>query len=286
MMDERYADLHIHTTYSDGLSSPASVVQRAVDLGLRAIAITDHDSVGAIEPALVAARGTDVEVIPGVELSVTIDDEDVHILGYLIDCRHTGLLELLHRFASARLERARKIVAKLDTLGAPLEIDRVLELAGRGTVGRPHIADALVESGWARTFDDAFLRFIGYHAPAYVGKPRLDPALAFRLLRDAGGLSVLAHPGVEGRERFLPQLKEADLDGIEVWHTQHDRRTVARLSERAREMGLLMTGGSDCHGERRSEPLIGTVKVPYSVVGEMKQRRRDKGLTELGDENR
>jgi predicted metal-dependent phosphoesterase TrpH len=165
------------------------------------------------------------------------------------------------------------MVEKLKGMGVSLKIDEIKARAGSGSVGRPHIAEVLVENGYVRDSGEAFVRFIGYHSPAYVPKMEMSPREAFDLVKSVGGISVLAHPGTFGRDDLIPEFAEQGLEGVEVWHSKHDTATSKRLVRIAQRYGLLMTGGSDCHGDRQNGPLLGTVRVPYKVLEALKSAR-------------
>jgi len=266
------ADLHIHSHYSDGTFSPEAIVEVAKNYGLRAISIADHDAVeGVLEAEEVASR-RGVEVIPGVELSSMLDGLDIHILGYFADVRNRKLSDYLAAFRRSRQERALRMVEKLCGLGVDVELGLVLEKAGRGSIGRPHIADAMVEAGAVSTIAEAFSRYIGYDGPAYVEKYYIDTRDAVTLIRSAGGIPVLAHPGTYERDGLLMELLEAGIEGIEVMYPRHTEQQRADYREFARTHGLVVTGGSDCHGDRRGDPLIGKYTIPYALVHDMCRR--------------
>lgn len=275
-------DLHVHTDASDGFYPPARVVERAAELGLAAVAITDHDTVAAVAPAAEAAgvRGgaRPVAVIPGVELSTVWpgDSSEVHILGYVIDPHHPRLLERLEKFRRTRLERAEAILDRLRRLNMPLD-GAVAEDPGPGrSIGRPHIARAMVAAGYANSIGQAFDFYLGRGRPAYVPSPKPSTAEGVETIRDAGGAAVLAHPGLLPADPvesgLLEHLMEAGLHGIEVHHTRHTPAAAARFAETARRHRLIPTGGSDCHGTGpggRGE-LLGTVTVAAHIVQRLK----------------
>ena len=268
-------DLHVHTFYSDGTFSPAEVVERAEALGLAAVGIADHDSTLGIPEALARAADLSVEVVPAVELSYTAHGLDIHVLGYFIDYTHLGCLHTLARIREERFKRAVEMVKRLERMGVNLSMDDVKARAGKGAVGRPHIAEVMVNDGYVRSAGEAFVRYIGYHSPAYVPKMEMSPREAFDLIRSVGGISVLAHPGTIAGDEVIHELIAEGLEGIEVWHSKHDASTAARLREIATGHGLVVTGGSDCHGCRQDGPLIGTVKVPYLVLEDLKRAREN-----------
>ncbi len=272
-MQKDYIDLHVHTTCSDGTYTPTEAVEQAAALRFKALGIADHDSTMGISEAVEAANELEVEIVPAVELSCTAYDLDIHVLGYYIDYRDAGFLKTLETIRKERFRRAAKMVEKLKDLGVYLKIDQVKARAGGGSVGRPHIAEVLVANGYVRDSGEAFVRYIGYHSPAYVPKMEMSPREAFDLVKSVGGISVLAHPGTFGRDDLIPEFVEQGLEGIEVWHSKHDAATSKRLAQTAQYYGLLMTGGSDCHGERQDGPLLGTVKVPYKVLDALKSAR-------------
>ena len=246
------ADLHLHTHYSDGRMSPAGLVAKALYHRLDALSITDHDTVDAYPEAAEAARKRGIRLIPGVELSTVVDGHSVHVLAYGFDLGHAGLRAYLDRFKAARVARARSITDRLRTLGAPVALDDVLRIAGRGTVGRPHIARALIEARYARSLPDAFDRFLGDGAPAYLSKLDAAPEEAIATIHQAGGLAVLAHPGWVDEDVF-DRLLAAGLDGVEVVHPSHNAPLRAHWARIAEQHGLLGTGGSDYHGMRPVE---------------------------------
>jgi len=265
-------DLHVHTTASDGLATPGDVVRAALDLGLRVISITDHDSVEGVDEALETARGTALEVIPGVELSVQAEDgSDTHLLGYLIDHRDRVLLGSLERLREARLERANAMVAALSEAGHPIDIEGVLEHAGKGAVGRVHVARALVNAGSVDTIEEAFARLIGRGGPFYVAKAFFSAYEALALIHGAGGVAVLAHPGVSGETPLIP-LVDAGLDGIEVYHAEHTVSQRAHFAALARRFGLVATGGSDFHGPGMRSAVLGSGACPDGAVEELRRR--------------
>lgn len=274
-MHRRYIDLHIHTTYSDGTFTPVQVVEKAAAAGLVAVGIADHDSTLGIEEAMSAAAGKEIEVVPAVELSCTAHELDIHVLGYFVDYNDAALLEVLSRIREERFERAVKMVKKLKGMGVDLSMADVEHLAGGGAVGRPHIAEVLLKNGYVNNFGEAFVRYIGYHSPAYVPKMEMSPGEAFGLVKSVGGIPVFAHPGTVGRDEIIPEFVKQGLEGIEVWHSKHDPSTARRLAKIARSYGLLMTGGSDCHGERQDGPLLGKVKIPYRILEELKSAREN-----------
>ena len=265
-------DLHLHTTASDGRLSPEEVVKLAVERGLMAIAITDHDSVEGIAAAMKAAEASpSLKVIPGVEFNTDVPDGEVHILGYFIDCESQELHQALRRLRRGRRKRARRMIAKLAELGIDVDWERVEELAAGGSMGRPHIAQAMLEQGHISSLQEAFNRYIGRRGPAYVEREKLTPVEAVEMVVRAKGLPVLAHPaGIDGLEELLGQLKAAGLVGLEAYYDGYNRRIINELMDIAKRHGLIISGGSDFHGFGGSkEKPIGGVNIPSHCVEQL-----------------
>lgn len=275
-MKKDYVDLHVHTNASDGLFTPSDVVENSLKLELGAIAITDHDTVdGYVE----ASRMVDekvMEVVPGVELSSNYKGADVHILGYYIDYQNPEFVKKILKFRQYRYERGEDMVARLNELGLNLSMDTVKTIAGKSSLGRPHVADALLREEFVQTYDEAFARYIGYHAPAYVPKKILTSPQAIDLIHLIRGVAVMAHPGTLRHDEFIPDLVEMGIDGIEAYHSQHKRNDTTRYKNMAGKLGIIYTGGSDCHGPRKGKSLIGTQRVPYSVLVKLKKVKESK----------
>jgi len=244
------ADLHIHSTASDGAQSPAEIVREAAAAGLGAISIVDHDTVDGLSEAEESAEHASVHCVPGVEINTDFGKTEIHIIGYYIDADNRALREGLQRLRERRLERAAKIVSRLQELGVPVKLERVLEIAGRGSVGRPHIAHAICETGRTDGMNSAFGKYLVRGAPAFVPRARMAPPEAIGLIVGAGGVACLAHPGKIGSDLIVSQLLKAGLQAMEIYHTDHSTDVCRRYSRLAREYGLIETGGSDSHGMR------------------------------------
>ena len=267
------ADLHTHTICSDGALSPYELVKKAKAQGLSIISISDHDSVAAIPDALEFGKEFGVEVIYGVELSANFEDKEVHILGYFVDYKSQRLLDYLTFFRHERIKRAERIVAKLNSLQVPLRIESVMEHAGTGSVGRPHIAAAMVDEGHTKSYQESFDRYIGNGGPAYERKFQFSPAEAVQLIASSGGLSFLAHPGRYTTDGMLQHLIKAGIDGIEVIHPSHSPEHVAHYRGVASEYYLLESGGSDFHGGKKNDDgSFGSFFVDENKVDTMKRR--------------
>lgn len=274
-------DLHCHTTASDGALTPTQLVERAAKLALQVIAVTDHDSTEGVAEALAAGRRCAVEVIPGVEINTDVPGAEAHVLGYYVNPADPTLCSELARLRDGRVGRARRMAEKLAEMGAAVRFERILELAGEGAVGRPHVAQALLEAGHVTSFDQAFERYIGRNSPAYVERTKFTPAQACALIRRAGGLPVLAHPVFFDRygaikapfdlDAMLPELVGAGLIGLEVYYPGYDAVTIEYLMAVARRFGLLYTGGTDFHGIRATEPDLGGVYVPMKAVRRLRE---------------
>lgn len=263
------ADLHTHSTASDGTLAPADLVTQASRRGLTILALTDHDTTAGLAEAIVAGEAHGVRVIPGIELSTDVSAGEIHVLGYGIDPASTTLQAALERYRAARLERAARIVARLRELGIHLPEGSVQASASDASLGRPHIARALVAAGHVQTVSEAFDRYLGNDKPAYIASERKPtPAEAIALIRSVGGLPVHAHPFTSNEfPNSLPGMIEAGLAGIEVYYAEytHDRREA--LARIAAEHGLLATGGSDYHGEQFKERrALGSVDLPSEVL--------------------
>ncbi|HIE17532.1 MAG TPA: PHP domain-containing protein [Dehalococcoidia bacterium] len=259
------ADLHLHTTASDGRLEPAEIVSLAVKVGLDVIAVTDHDTVDGIAPALAAAEAfPSLTVIPGVEINTDVERGEVHVLGYFIQYTDHKLAVILRKLRSSRRERARKMVAKLDRLGMNIDWQRVCELAQGGSICRPHIAQALLEGGYVSSEKEAFEKYIGHGGPAYVERYKLLPVEAVKLIMEARGLAVLAHPAdIDNLSELIPELKAAGLAGIEVYYRDYAPEVSNGLLKIAEQFSLIPTGGSDYHAfDDGSEVMIGEVLTP------------------------
>lgn len=241
------ADLHIHSLHSDGLLSPCEIVDRAADRRLTAIAITDHDTVAGVASLLTAA-GNRLEAIPAVEMSSTLGRFDIHLLGYYIDHQNDELQSYLEDYRRFRAARARRIIEHLSSDGIILDFDRVCEQAHHGSLGRPHIAEALRQQGYVHSISEAFARFLGGDAPYYEPKMDIPPRRIIEIIRHCHGLPVIAHPAGLLSTGLIYQLIRDGAEGIEVWHPEHNRRQEQEIYELAIKNGLLMTGGSDYHG--------------------------------------
>ena len=267
-------DLHLHTTASDGRLSPTELVRLAADQGLKQISISDHDSTeGLAEAYEESQKFPDLRIIPGIELSTDVPGDEIHMLGYFIQYEDVGFQEILKRFRSARVDRAREMVEKLAALGIVLDWERVQEIAGEGSVGRPHIALAMVEKGYCKEPKDAFPEYLGRNGLAYAERPKMTPTEGVEMLRRIGGVPVLAHPAyMNDLEPNIAALKEAGLLGMEVYYAKFDADTVRRLESLADKYGLIPCGGSDFHGLGNSdEALPGTAGPPASTVVQLEE---------------
>ena len=274
-------DLHTHSTCSDGLLSPVELVDLARTAGLRALALTDHDTVDGIGEALEHGRSIGLEVVAGLEVSAWHDHIPMHILGYCFDPGHAGLRERLERVQQGRHERNVRIVEKLRQLGIDVSMELLGEISGRGQTGRPHIARMLVELGAVPTVELAFTRYLRRGAAAYMERFRYRADEAIAMIGEAGGVAVLAHPSAidpapASLEEVLAGLKRAGLTGIEALYPGHSAKTVRQLRRLAEKLDLLITGGSDFHGDRRSGAVLAGgssgILVPYRLLEEMKAR--------------
>jgi predicted metal-dependent phosphoesterase TrpH len=275
-------DLHAHTTASDGVLAPAELVNLALERGLTTLAITDHDSTEGVGPAIAAARGTGLEIVPGVELNTDVPRGEVHVLGYFVQTDSASFQARLVELRQGRFERGRRMVEKLGEVGAPVSWQRVQEIAGEGAIGRPHVAQALIEAGHVATTQEAFDRYIGQGRPAYVERVRFGPEDAARTVLAAGGAPVLAHPVLNAAvmagepepmqlalvalEPRLDALQAAGLRGLEVYYGGYAEALIRALEEVADRRGLIRTGGSDFHGGARVKADLGGVALPAEVA--------------------
>jgi len=261
-----FADLHLHTFFSDGTFTPEELVARASQIGFRAIALTDHDTLEGCARAAAACAAAQMEFIPGTELTAEHADVEVHILAYLVDTQNKVLLARIAEFQAVRQERIREMVAALNQQGIPLKAEAVFALANCKSPGRPHVARALVKEKLIGNLDEAFEKYLKKGRPAWVPKTKVSALEAVELIHQAGGLAVMAHPGLNRTDEIIPDLVDAGLDGIECFHTKHSTAMAERYLEFAEKYHLLVTGGSDCHGFSKIKPLIGTIKLPYAYV--------------------
>jgi predicted metal-dependent phosphoesterase TrpH len=248
-------DLHVHTTASDGVETPAHVIAMAIEKGLAGIAITDHDTVDGIEPALdfINCKGITIDFIPGIELNTDFGDDELHILGYYIDYKNEMLINRIKEISNLRYQRAQKMVSKLNTFGIQISFSHVQELAKGDIIGRPHIARALVQSGYVLSEKEAFDKYIERGKPCYVPRYKLTPAEAIEIVKQAGGISVLAHPGLINDSRKITQVIGMGIEGLEIYYPEHSIIQIQDLTQLAQKHNLLTTGGSDFHGHGSSE---------------------------------
>jgi predicted metal-dependent phosphoesterase TrpH len=277
------ADLHTHTTASDGLFRPEVNVRLALEAGLSAIAITDHDTLAGIPEALDAGRTYGIVVVPGVEISTAIESKDIHILGYGISADDPVLQKRLLSLRNIRNRRNDGILARLDELGLSVSLDELENAAGKsslsgGSVGRPHIAQVLVDKGYAVNMKDAFDRYLGEGKPAYFSPPRITPLEAIGWIHDAGGTAIIAHPGLYADDSLILSLLNCGADGLEAFHSDHDSASEKRYEEWANSRGKLVTGGSDFHGTREGVAFhgsIGSRTVDSAIIKRLLNSRTD-----------
>ncbi|WP_419877250.1 PHP domain-containing protein [Brevibacillus centrosporus] len=271
-----HADLHTHTKASDGTCDPAENVRLAKEAGLAAVAITDHDTVAGVPSARKAAEELGIEVIPGIEVSSVGRGQDIHVLGYFVPYEDEAFQERLVSLRETRHERNQLLIARLQELGIPITLENVYRRK-QGTdknIGRPHIAEELIELGVVASIDEAFAKYLGKEGAAYVNPPRITPQQAITLIKDAGGAAVLAHPGLYDADDLVEELIAFGLDGIEVNHPDNVPDQRARYTAWANEHGLVITGGSDFHGWRGEEPfhaMLGTHTAPMEAVEKLRE---------------
>ena len=269
-----FADLHLHSLFSDGTFTPEEVVGHGVRFGHKALALTDHDTVEGCERMAAACAAAGIEFIVGTELTAEHGGNELHILAYFMDPQNPKLLTEIAQFQKVRQERIRDMVACINALGVPLKVDDVFALANCRSPGRPHVARALVRGGHCRSLDEAFERFLKKNRPAWVPKAKMSALEAIDLIHQAGGLAVMAHPGLNRGDQSIPAIVAAGLDGIECFHTKHPPATAEHYLALARKHNLLVTGGSDCHGLSKGKPLIGTVRLDYQYVEKLYAARQ------------
>ena len=267
-----FADLHLHSYFSDGTYGPQELAAHAQRCGLSAIALTDHDSVEGCAATAQACAAAGIEFIAGTELTAHQNGNELHLLGYFVDTHAPEFLRQIAKFQEVRQNRIREMVARLNRLKVPLSAEAVFVLANCRAPGRPHVARALVQAGLCASLDEAFERFLKRNRPAWVPKFKLSAGEAIDLIHQAQGVAVLAHPGLNHNDGMIPGVVEAGLDGIECFHPKHSTAANERYLEMADRFHLLVTGGSDCHGMSKGTPLIGTIKMSYRHVEMLRAR--------------
>ncbi len=268
-----FADLHIHTFFSDGSLSPRDVLEGGSRAGLTCLSICDHDTVDGVLEALPLAEDYHLEVIPGIELSSSWDGRDIHILGYFLDVADPAFQKGLSVIREKRIHRMARMIDRLRENGiTELTVNEVLKEVRSRNVGRPHLARVLVKKGKCATVKEAFDRYIGDDGPAYVCYPMQTPFEAIAMIRSGGGIAVMAHPMVTRRDDMIPSLVDSGLEGIEVFYPNVARPVTEFYRDLAGRYGLLMTGGSDAHGEYKRNTFIGKAKIPYELIEKMKER--------------
>ena len=267
-------DLHVHTTYSDGLLSPKQVIDLAIKNGLDGISITDHDTVSGIESAIEYSKNMhNFYIIPGIEFSCIHKNEEVHILGYFIDHKSSDIINLTQKLKEFRKLRGLKMIDRLKDLGVNLTEDKVKELSKQNNIGRPHIARALVKFGYANSIMDAFEKYLGVDKPGYVERYKLNIKDTLDLIHRVDGIAVIAHPGILENKKIINYCLELGIDGLEVIHSKHTKSHIEYLLQIANNHNLIVTGGSDCHGEIiNGEYLLGKYYINISDIPTMKGR--------------
>ncbi|MCK4401311.1 PHP domain-containing protein [bacterium] len=272
-MKNKCADLHIHTIASDGTFSPRRVVQEAAKKGIHAIAITDHDTVQGIPEAIKAGRDMNIEVIPGVELAADERGSEAHILGLFIDWENKTLQDALKNLSVQRVSRMKKMIFKLAQFGMNIKFEEVLELAKGEVIGRLHLAQVMKKKGYVEYIAEAFNKYIGDRKACYVSRYKLSSEETISLIHRAGGVSIIAHPMLLHNDDIIIDLIKKGLCGIEAFYNHQPKKITEHYEKLAKDYGLLVTGGSDCHGEGKDRILIGSVKIPYEYVERLKKYR-------------
>jgi len=267
-------DLHIHSTLSDGLLSVKEIFKYASERKLKSISITDHDCADAVAEGVICAADTGVEFIPGIEISSNIGNYDVHILGYFIDVSNVEFNQYLDNFKAARMKRAVKMINLLARQGVRISIDEVKKKSCGENIGRPHLAEVIVEKGYCRNFREVFDKYLGNRSKCYVKKFELSPRDAIKIIHNAGGLAFIAHPGyLKNDLDVLYDILNSGVDGLETIHSSHGPADVELFRKIVKENKLLEVGGSDCHGGRKNgNIIIGNYDVPYDFVQQMKDK--------------
>src|SRR5665213_1998210 len=271
-----FADLHLHTFFSDGTFSPEELAARGSQAGLMAMALTDHDTIEGCARMAAACQGLAIEFIVGTELTAEFDGREVHLLGFFLDPQNEKLLAEIKKFQDVRQSRILEMVSRLNKINVPLRAETVFELANCRSPGRPHVGRALVQEGFCASLDEAFERFLKKGRVAWVPKHKISAINAIELIHQAGGLAVLAHPGLNHCDEIIPSLVEQGLDGIECFHTKHNANTSEHYLKMAARLNVLVSGGSDCHGYSKNKPLIGGVKLPGVYFEKLKQAHQER----------
>ncbi|MCU0666816.1 MAG: PHP domain-containing protein [Candidatus Omnitrophica bacterium] len=269
-----FADLHLHTTFSDGTVEPEQLIAKVKKTNLAAISITDHDTVSGLLAASFYAQQQGLEVIPGIELSVDHGGIEVHLLGYFIDYLSKSFQDKLESLKTIRQERVYKICSKLKNIGVDLDPKDVFDIGGEGTVGRLHVARAMFAKGLIKTTQEAFQKYIGDNGPAYVCGFRFTIIEAIKFIKDFGGIAVLAHPYLLRNDKLIEEFVGYGLQGLEVYYPEHNFVLTQYYLEMADKYKLLVTGGSDYHGKAKPDVKIGQAKIPYELVEKLKQARK------------
>ncbi|MHA1739909.1 MAG: PHP domain-containing protein [Candidatus Heimdallarchaeota archaeon] len=274
-----YVDLHVHSNASDGTYTPKQIVKYAAKKGLTAVALTDHDTISGIKEGLRAARRAGIELIPGVEFSTEIGSESFHIVGLYIDHKKKALIDLTKEIGNSRELRSKKIIAKINDMNAgPKIVFEEVNALADGVIGRPHIASILIEKGYAKSIEEVFAKYLNRGAPGYVPRFKLTPKEAVHILKKNGATPILAHPCYVSDKfdlkEFLIEHQKEGLEGIEVYYPSHSPRQTKFFRNLAEELGLLMSGGSDCHGELNGGPYIGNIRVRYELLQKIKEYRK------------
>ncbi|MDZ4723174.1 MAG: PHP domain-containing protein [candidate division Zixibacteria bacterium] len=268
----KYVDLHMHTSCSDGLYSAQKLLDIVRTKNLDAFAVTDHDTIEGYRQMSPLLTGSDPELVPGVELSVNVDGDDMHMLAYLFDPEHPRLTDALEEFKEKRSTRGFNMVKKLQKLGLQITFEDVLRIADGAVIGRPHIAETLLQMRQVSTMEEAFRKYIGFDGPGYEAKASWIPRKAIDLVHEAGGVAVMAHAGIAEMHRHIPHLAPLGLDGIEVFHYAHSTVMITQLLGLAETYSMIITGGSDFHGRSGREVPIGALKVPIDCLENLKRR--------------